>query len=81
MPLPAALPPRKASTSSAGDHGARHDQLGWQEFSRRGVVPMVRALFGGVARMTLDETFEQLADAINEHLDMSVIARFAGISM
>ena len=42
---------------------------------------VVRALFGGVARTTLDETFEQLADAINEHLDMSVIARFAGISM
>lgn len=42
---------------------------------------VVRALFGGVARTTLDDTFEQLADAINEHLEMSAIARLAGISM
>ena len=42
---------------------------------------VVRALFNGATKMTLDSTFEQLADAINEHLDMSVISRLAGIAI
>lgn len=38
---------------------------------------VVRALFNGATKTTLDDTFEQLADAINEHLDMSAIAHLA----
>ncbi|MEK7295046.1 MAG: cobyric acid synthase [Actinomycetota bacterium] len=42
---------------------------------------VVRALFSGVATTTLDDTFEQLADALDENLEMSTIARLAMIAM
>lgn len=38
---------------------------------------VVRALFSGVAKTTLDDTFEQLADALDENLEMPTIARLA----
>ena len=42
---------------------------------------VVRALFGGVGKTTLDDTFEQLADAFDENLEMSTIACLAMIAM
>ena len=38
---------------------------------------VIRALFSGVAKTTLDDTFGQLADALDENLDMPTIARLA----
>lgn len=38
---------------------------------------VVRALFNGVAKTTLNDTFEQLADALDENLEMPTIARLA----
>jgi adenosylcobyric acid synthase len=40
---------------------------------------VLQALFGAAARRSLDDTFEQLADTLERHLDMPAIAALAGV--
>jgi adenosylcobyric acid synthase len=41
---------------------------------------VVRALVGDAPVRTLDDAFDQLADALDEHVDMETVARLAGVS-
>jgi adenosylcobyric acid synthase len=40
---------------------------------------VVRALVGEAPARTLDDAFDQLADALDEHVDMDTVARLAGV--
>jgi adenosylcobyric acid synthase len=40
----------------------------------------VQRLFGAVPARSLDQTFDELADAVDEHLDMPSIAALAGVA-
>jgi adenosylcobyric acid synthase len=79
---------RHGSSEPEGDVAeALPNRLGWVVgavlvvyvhglFEQPGVL---EALFGGDAQRSLDDTFEQLADALDRHLDMLAIAALAGI--
>ena len=41
---------------------------------------ILRSLFASTPRRSLDEAFDQLADAVEEHLDVSLLLREAGIA-
>jgi adenosylcobyric acid synthase len=41
---------------------------------------IVRALVGEAPARTLDDAFDQLADALDEHVDMDAVARLAGVA-
>jgi adenosylcobyric acid synthase len=41
---------------------------------------IVRALVGEAPERTLDDAFDQLADALDEHVDMETVARLAGVA-
>jgi adenosylcobyric acid synthase len=41
---------------------------------------VVRALVGAAPAATLEDAFDQLADALDEHLDMDAVARLAGVA-
>jgi adenosylcobyric acid synthase len=74
---------------AAGAHAVLHDAqgqaIGWQQGSVLGVYahglfeapPVLRALFGH-AVPTLHDTFERLADAVEQHIAAPLLARWLG---
>jgi adenosylcobyric acid synthase len=62
--------------------------LGWIAGSMLAIYPhglidqeaAVQALLGAAPTQSLDETFDALADAVDEHLDMTAIAALAGVA-
>ncbi|HWE80608.1 MAG TPA: hypothetical protein VG265_03085, partial [Gaiellaceae bacterium] len=76
---------RTTSTGTANE--ALADGLGFVEGPALGISvhglfespETARALLGAAPRQSLDEVFDALADAVEEHLDTGLFVRLAGI--